>query len=97
LLPHHLFGPRARSFVIARAKLQVVSEELTPHGWKIVLLTRLIPFFPSKISNYFFGLTTFSLHGFVGSYPSPRSTHFTIYSLLSERCTNIIRSSFLAS
>jgi hypothetical protein len=39
------------------ARLRVVSEELTPHGWKIVLLTRLIPFFPGKISNYFFGLT----------------------------------------
>ncbi|MFN2310366.1 MAG: VTT domain-containing protein, partial [Gammaproteobacteria bacterium] len=51
---------------MARAKLQVVSEELTPHGWKIVLLTRLIPFFPGKISNYFFGLTEFSLPGFVG-------------------------------
>jgi uncharacterized membrane protein YdjX (TVP38/TMEM64 family) len=44
----------------------VVSKELTPHGWKIVLLTRLIPFFPSKIANYFFGLTPFSLRGYVG-------------------------------
>lgn len=66
LIARHLFGPRARSFVMARAKLQVVSDELTPHGWKIVLLTRLIPFFPGKISNYFFGLTPFSLTGFVG-------------------------------
>lgn len=66
LIARHLFGQRARSFVMAHAKLQVVSEELTPHGWKIVLLTRLIPFFPSKISNYFFGLTPFSLLGFVG-------------------------------
>ncbi|MGK2943575.1 MAG: TVP38/TMEM64 family protein [Desulfuromonadales bacterium] len=66
LIARHLFGPRARSFVMARAKLQVVSEELTPHGWKIVLLTRLIPFFPSKISNYFFGLTPFSFPGFIG-------------------------------
>jgi uncharacterized membrane protein YdjX (TVP38/TMEM64 family) len=30
------------------------------------MLTRLIPFFPSKISNYFFGLTSFSLRGYVG-------------------------------
>ncbi|MDZ7581671.1 MAG: TVP38/TMEM64 family protein [Deltaproteobacteria bacterium] len=66
LIARYLFGQRARSFVMARAKLQLVSEELTPHGWKIVLLTRLIPFFPSKISNYFFGLTPFSLRGFVG-------------------------------
>lgn len=66
LIARYLFGARARSFVMARAKLQLVSEELTPHGWKIVLLTRLIPFFPGKISNYFFGLTEFSLSGFVG-------------------------------
>ena len=66
LIARHLFGQRARAFVMARAKLQVMSEELTPHGWKIVLLTRLIPFFPGKISNYFFGLTPFSLRGFVG-------------------------------
>lgn len=65
LIARYLFGERARTFVMARAKLQVVSEELTPQGWKIVLLTRLIPFFPSKISNYFFGLTPFSLPGFV--------------------------------
>lgn len=66
LIARYLFGQRARSFVIAHAKLKVVSEELAPHGWKIVLLTRLIPFFPGKISNYFFGLTPFSLRGYVG-------------------------------
>jgi uncharacterized membrane protein YdjX (TVP38/TMEM64 family) len=66
LIARHLFGQRARQFVMARSRLHVVSKELTPHGWKIVLLTRLIPFFPSKISNYFFGLTPFSLRGYVG-------------------------------
>lgn len=66
LIARHLFGQRARRFILARSRLHVVSEELTPHGWKIVLLTRLIPFFPSKISNYFFGLTPFSLRGYVG-------------------------------
>lgn len=66
LIARYLFGPRARQFVVARAKLRVVSEALTPHGWKIVLLTRMIPFFPSKISNYFFGLSPFSLRGYAG-------------------------------
>lgn len=66
LIARYLFGQRARQFIMARAKLHLVSDELTPHGWKIVLLTRLIPFFPSKISNYFFGLTPFSLRGYVG-------------------------------
>jgi uncharacterized membrane protein YdjX (TVP38/TMEM64 family) len=66
LIARHLFGQRARKFVMGRVRLRLLSEELTPHGWKIVLLTRLIPFFPSKLSNYFFGLTQFSLRGYVG-------------------------------
>ncbi|MEP1215837.1 MAG: TVP38/TMEM64 family protein [Marinobacter sp.] len=66
LIARHLLGNRAKEFVMARARLRMVSNELTPHGWKIVLLTRLIPFFPGKLSNYFFGLTRFSFRGFVG-------------------------------
>ncbi|MFO7788382.1 MAG: TVP38/TMEM64 family protein [Halospina sp.] len=66
LIARYLFGERAKEFVMARSRLRLMSDELTPHGWKIVLLTRLIPFFPSKLSNYFFGLTRFSLRGFVG-------------------------------
>jgi uncharacterized membrane protein YdjX (TVP38/TMEM64 family) len=65
LIARYLFGQRARSFVLSRAKLRLLNDELAPQGWKIVLLTRLIPFFPSKVSNYFFGLTSFSLRGFV--------------------------------
>lgn len=66
LIARYLFGQRARQFIMARSRFRLVSEELTPHGWKIVLLSRLIPFFPSKIANYFFGLTSFSLRGYIG-------------------------------
>ncbi|MCK4622687.1 MAG: TVP38/TMEM64 family protein [Desulfuromonadales bacterium] len=66
LMARYLFGKRATQFVLRHAKVRLVGEELSPHGWKIVLLTRLIPFFPSKISNYFFGLTSFSFRGYVG-------------------------------
>ncbi len=66
LIARYLFGKRARQFVLARARFRLLSEELTPQGWRIVLLTRLIPFFPGKVSNYFFGLTSFSLRGFIG-------------------------------
>ena len=65
LLARYCFGQRARDFVLARTKLRLVNDELTPNGWKIVLLTRLIPFFPGKLSNYFFGLTQFSLRGYL--------------------------------
>lgn len=64
LIARHLFGERATRFVLGHAKLRFVSEELAPQGWKIVMLTRLVPFFPFKLSNYFFGLTPFSLRGF---------------------------------
>jgi len=66
LTARYLFGDRASQFVLRHARLRLVTEELTPRGWKIVLLTRLVPFFPFKLSNYFFGLTQFSLRGFVG-------------------------------
>ncbi len=66
LIARHLFGEHASNFVRQHTKLKLVNEELTPQGWKIVLLSRLIPFFPFKLSNYFFGLTSFSLRGFAG-------------------------------
>ena len=65
LIARHLFGDRATQFVLHHARLRLVSEALVTHGWKIVLLTRLVPFFPFKLSNYFFGLTRFGLKGFV--------------------------------
>jgi uncharacterized membrane protein YdjX (TVP38/TMEM64 family) len=66
LLARYLLGSRARQYVLSHTRLKLFSDELTPDGWKIVMLTRLVPFFPFKLSNYFFGLTPFSLSGFVG-------------------------------
>ncbi len=66
LLARHGFSRRAAAFVQRHETLKVISEELASEGWKIVLMTRLIPFFPFKLSNYAFGLTRFSLRGFVG-------------------------------
>ena len=57
VIARYFFGARARQFILSRAKLRLVGEEMRPHGLKIVLLLRLIPFFPSKLANYFLGLT----------------------------------------
>jgi uncharacterized membrane protein YdjX (TVP38/TMEM64 family) len=65
LIARHLFGARATRFIMARAKMKLVSDDLAARGWKIVLLTRLVPFFPFKLSNYFFGLTRFTLRDFI--------------------------------
>ena len=64
LISRHLFGARAARWVLGHSKLKFVTEELVPQGWKIVMLTRLVPFFPFKLSNYFFGLTPLSLRAF---------------------------------
>ncbi|MBN7826563.1 TVP38/TMEM64 family protein [Bowmanella dokdonensis] len=69
LLSRHLLGTTIREKLLSHAKLNLVIEALVPHGWKIVLLTRLIPFFPGKISNYAFGAVPVSFTGFiVGSF-----------------------------
>ena len=65
LIARYLFGERASRFIVSRSNLQVVSDEMARHDLKVVMLTRLIPFFPSKISNYFFGLTKFTFKGYV--------------------------------
>ncbi|AOY86909.1 alkaline phosphatase [Marinobacter salinus] len=65
LIARHFLGDHAHVYIRTRARLSVVSDEMAPHGWKIVLLTRLIPFFPGKLSNFLFGLTNFSFGGFV--------------------------------
>jgi uncharacterized membrane protein YdjX (TVP38/TMEM64 family) len=65
LIARYWFGARAAQFIVSHSRLKLLSDELTPQGWKIVMLSRLVPFFPFKLSNYFFGLTHLSLRAFV--------------------------------
>ena len=59
LIARYLFGARAKNYVMSKSKLNLLNTEMAKHDFKVVLLTRLIPFFPGKLSNYFFGLTDF--------------------------------------
>lgn len=65
LIARYFLGEQTHIYIQNRVGLLAVSREMAPHGWKIVLLTRLIPFFPGKLSNFLFGLTNFSFGGFV--------------------------------
>lgn len=65
LIARYLLGKRAARFIMSHSRIRLVNDEMARHDWKVVLLTRLIPFFPAKISNYFFGLTSFSFRGYV--------------------------------
>jgi uncharacterized membrane protein YdjX (TVP38/TMEM64 family) len=59
LMARYLFGERAKEYVKNKSKLSLINDEMAKNDFKVVLLTRLIPFFPGKLSNYFFGLTKF--------------------------------------
>lgn len=65
LAARYLFGNRARQFILSHSRLHAVNNEMAQHAFRVVLLSRLIPFFPSKLANYFFGLTAFSFRDFV--------------------------------
>lgn len=58
------FGERVAGYLLSHPRLSLISQEFGREAWKVVLLTRLIPFFPFKLSNYFFGLTRFPLRDF---------------------------------
>lgn len=66
LIARGLFGERASRYVLRNPRLRMLDADLPPHAWKIVLFSRLIPFFPAKLANYFFGLTSVQLRAFVG-------------------------------
>ncbi len=64
LIARHGFGEAAARWLKTRAKANVLVEEIGRHDWRIVMLIRLVPFFPFKLSNYFFGLTPLALEDF---------------------------------
>jgi uncharacterized membrane protein YdjX (TVP38/TMEM64 family) len=64
LIARHLLGERAARYILQHPKVQILNNALGNSGWKFVLLTRLIPFFPFKPANYVFGLAKFRLRDF---------------------------------
>lgn len=65
LIARYVFGDRARHYILSHNRLRIISDEFARHDFRVVLLTRLIPFFPGKLSNYVFGLTHFSFRNYV--------------------------------
>ncbi len=64
-ISRHVFSENVKNYLRNHKKLKVVNDELLDEGWKLILLTRLVPFFPLKLSNYFFGATNFSIRDFI--------------------------------
>ena len=55
LISRYSFSARVKNYLRNHQKLKVINDELAHEGWKLILLTRLVPFFPLKLSNYFYG------------------------------------------
>src|SRR5690606_12150707 len=75
LIARYLLGERARRYITSHSKLNVMNDALAQHAFMMVLLTRLLPFFPGKLSNYVLGLTRFPFWqcragSFIGFIPS---------------------------
>lgn len=65
LIARYAFGAHAKQYILSNTRLRAINSGMATQGFRVVLLTRLIPFFPGKLSNYLFGLTQVSLRDFV--------------------------------
>jgi uncharacterized membrane protein YdjX (TVP38/TMEM64 family) len=64
LISRYLLGDKAKGFIQSHAKIKLVNESLAEDGLRVVTCIRLIPFFPSKLANYVFGLTPVKLRDY---------------------------------
>jgi uncharacterized membrane protein YdjX (TVP38/TMEM64 family) len=64
IFARYLLTERTANYLRTKPRLKFFDQLLATEGWKLVLVTRLIPFFPFKLSNYLFGLTRFTLEDF---------------------------------
>ena len=53
------YGARemVEGWVAKSARLAKIDQAIARHGWRIVMITRLVPLFPFNLQNYAYGLT----------------------------------------
>lgn len=61
LIARNLGREKTQAIISKYPKLSTLDEEVNIKGWKIVMITRLIPLFPFNLLNYAFGLTSIKL------------------------------------
>lgn len=64
LIARYAFGERLSRKIQEHPRIRILNRGLRREGWKIVLLSRFLPLFPFKVSNYFFGLTSIPFRHF---------------------------------
>lgn len=74
LLARHVLPLGVVTRIMLNPKIRGVIKAVSREGWRIVLISRCVPFFPFKLSNYAFGLTSipfwqYSLASLIGLIP----------------------------
>ncbi|MCW8128292.1 TVP38/TMEM64 family protein [Microbulbifer halophilus] len=64
LIARYLLPERPSRWVMSHVRPAHLGEVIREEGWSMIMLTRLVPLFPFKLSNYFFGLTPVRLRDF---------------------------------
>jgi len=57
LVARYAVRSTVEGWVRASPRLARVDGHITEHGWRIVMLTRLVPLFPFNLQNYAYGIT----------------------------------------
>lgn len=71
VIARHLLPGPARHWLMHRRQFRMISGAIGHSGWRIAALSRIMPFFPMKLSNYAFGLTHMSGRQFMlGTLPA---------------------------
>ncbi|WP_345547964.1 TVP38/TMEM64 family protein [Microbulbifer aestuariivivens] len=65
LIARYLFGERPSRWLMSHVRPSNLGEVMRREGWRMIMMTRMVPLFPFKLSNYFFGLTPVRLKDFV--------------------------------
>jgi uncharacterized membrane protein YdjX (TVP38/TMEM64 family) len=65
LLARHAFRPIVCRMAGHTREFQRIDEGVRRHGWRMVLITRLVPVFPFNIQNYAYGLTGISFWTYI--------------------------------
>ena len=65
ILARYLFSDSFKYYLREHKRFRFFNRELISEGCKVILLSRLIPFFPFKLSNYFFGAAQYKFRDFL--------------------------------
>jgi uncharacterized membrane protein YdjX (TVP38/TMEM64 family) len=64
VLGRYCFRTRMEKYMRDNHKVSVLARSVAHDGWKTIMLIRVIPMFPFKVTNYMFGVLPLSLHHF---------------------------------